>query len=155
MKKSLTVLFTCPTCKSAVHVYPKHDATQCKCDICSHEFPVNFSKEMEEGNVDQCPMCQQYDFYIQKDFNRIIGVGLFIVASILSIWTYGLSFVVLYGLDFFLFQKLHYVVVCYKCSTIFRHAKNWKLIPAFDHEINDRVIYSGHSFQKEPIKSVT
>lgn len=143
----MTVLITCPECGSAVHITPNVESTHAKCEVCQHETPVNFTREHEEGQVKVCPCCERKDFYSQKDFNRKIGVGLFILAAIASIWTYGISFIVLYLFDLILFKRLPFIVICYKCQTIFRNASNWKQIAGFNHEMNDRIIYADHDFQ--------
>ena len=149
---SMTVLFTCPQCQSGIHVHPKVSAEFVQCEICQHELPVHFSHQHEEGVVETCPCCERKDFFKQKDFNRKIGVALFIIAAILSIFTYGISFVVLYLLDFFLFKKLRSIVICYKCQTIFRDVKNLDDIRDYDHEMNDRIVYSDHNFEGRPLK---
>ncbi len=147
----MTVTLTCPSCGSGIHVYPSAGAKVADCDVCKHQVPVNFTQEHERGVVKECPCCSRKDFYSQKDFNRKIGVILFIVAAILSIWTYGISLIVLYLFDLLLFRKLGNVVVCYKCQTIFRRAANASEVRGFDHEMNDRIIYSGHDFQGRPL----
>jgi hypothetical protein len=93
-----------------------------------------------------CPCCQRKDFYRQKDFNRTLGVILFIIAAILSIWTYGMSLVALYLVDLFLFSKLGEIVICYHCETIFRGLSNTRSFELFNHEMHDRIVYSGHNF---------
>lgn len=147
----MTVLFTCPQCQSAVHVYPKVEHHEASCDICQHHFAVKFTAEHEASLAKDCPLCLRKDFYSQKDFNRKVGVILFIIAAILSVFTYGLSFVVLYLIDLFLFKRLLTIVVCYKCNTIFRHALNAREIEGFNHEMNDRIVYSDHDFQGKPL----
>lgn len=143
----MTVHITCSECGSGVNVYPNSKSTHAKCDVCQKETQVKFTPEHENSILKECPCCARKDFYKQKDFNRKIGVLLFIVAAILSIWTYGISFIVLYLADLWLFKKLGNVVVCYNCQCIFRQVKNIDDIHAFDHEMNDRIIYSGHDFQ--------
>ena len=150
-KDMMTVTMTCPECGSAISVYPNVEASHAKCDVCSHEVPVTFSEEHVGGNLKQCPCCDRKDFYKQKDFNRKIGVILFVIAAIASIWTYGLSLIALWLVDFFLFRKLSQIVICYKCSTIFRNVKNIAEIFDFNHEMNDRIIYSDHDFQGEQL----
>ena len=100
----MTVQLTCENCGSGIHVYPDAKADKAKCDICNHEHSVQFSQEHEEGTLKSCPSCGRKDFYGQRDFNRKIGVALFVIAAIASIWTYGISFIVLYAFDFFLFK---------------------------------------------------
>ena len=143
----MTITLTCPQCGSAVTVYPSKKAQKAQCDICSHQIPLKFNSHHEEGLVYECPCCERKDFYRQKDFNRKLGVLLFIIAAVFSIWTYGISLIVLWLLDLFLFKKLGNVVVCYKCQSIFRRAVNTNDIPDFNHEINDRVVYSDAHFE--------
>lgn len=147
----MTVQLTCPNCGSGAHIYPQVSATYVSCEICQHSWPLSFSKEHEQGIVRDCPQCQRKDFYIQKDFNRKIGVVLFVIAAILSIWTYGISLIVLYLCDLLLFKKLGNVVACYKCHALFRGVSNQNEIRPFDHEMNDRIAYSNHDFEGRPL----
>lgn len=147
----MEVQITCPSCKSSIEVLPDHNALRVECDVCKHIVDVKFTHEHEEGILRECPVCTRMDFYKQKDFNRKIGVMLFVIAAILSIWTYGLSLVVLYLLDLFLFRKLSLVAICYKCQTNFRKLKNMDEIRDFDHEMNDRIVYADHDFKGKPL----
>lgn len=147
----MTVQFTCEKCGSGVQVYPSASSTHASCDICKHSFPVCFNSDHEKGILKDCPCCKRKDFYIQKDFNRKIGVVLFVIAAILSIWTYGISLIVLYLVDLFLFKKLGNVASCYKCNTLFRGLANQSDIRPFDHEMNDRIVYSDHDFKGQPL----
>ncbi len=151
----MTVLFTCKNCGSAIHVYPEASAHKIGCDVCQSEEVVKFNHEHEQGILKDCPCCERKDFYSQKDFNRKLGVMLFVLAAIIStimlyfginpIW-YLSTFVVLYALDFFLFRRLKAIAICYKCQTIFKEVSNINEIPGFDHEMNDRIVYSDHNF---------
>lgn len=147
----IEVQITCPSCKSSIEVLPNHLAAKVECDVCKHVVDVKFSQEHEQGNLKECPVCSRMDFYKQKDFNRKIGVMLFVIAAILSIWTYGLSLVALYLVDLFLFRKLSIVAICYKCQTNFRKVTNITEIRDFDHEMNDRIVYSDHDFKGKPL----
>lgn len=142
----MEVTLTCQKCGSAVNVYPSVDAHIAKCPICEQEHAVKFSLDHQNGVLRDCPCCSRKDFYKQKDFNRKIGVFLFVLAAILSIWTYGISFIVLYLFDLILYKKLGEVVSCYKCQTLFRKVSNIKDIQPFDHEMNDRIVYADHDF---------
>ncbi len=73
------------------------------------------------------------------------------IAAILSIWTYGLSLVVLWLVDIFLLKKLSLVAICYKCRTNFRNLTNMTDIRDFDHEMNDRIVYADHDFKGKPL----
>jgi hypothetical protein len=112
---------------------------------------VQFNDDHIQGVLKDCPCCGRKDFYSQKDFNRKLGVMLFVIAAILSIWTYGLSLVALYLVDLFLFRKLAMVAICYKCTTNFRKLTNMNEIRDYDHEMNDRIVYSDHDFKGQPL----
>jgi len=150
-ENKMTATITCPECESAIAVYPSLEAKVAKCDICHHEVDVHFNNEHMQNKLESCPCCSRKDFYKQKDFNRKIGVILFVIAAIASIWTYGISLIALWVVDFFLFSKLPLIVICYKCATIFRDVKNIDEIYDFNHEMNDRIVYSDHDFQGEQL----
>ncbi len=147
----MEIQITCSNCGSGIEVIPEHHAHSVDCHICKHVTPVNFTHQHEEGILKECPVCSRQDFYKQKDFNRKIGVVLFVIAAILSIWTYGLSLVALYLVDLLLFKRLSMVAICYKCQTNFRQVKNMAELPDFDHEMNDRIVYSDHDFKGKPL----
>jgi hypothetical protein len=147
----MEVQITCKDCGSSIEVLPDQTAQKVQCDVCQHVVDVKFNAEHEHSVLKECPVCDRMDFYKQKDFNRKIGVLLFVVAAILSIWTYGLSLVALYLVDLFLFRKLAMVAICYKCQTNFRKVKNIDEIRDFDHEMNDRIVYSDHDFKGKPL----
>ena len=147
----MTVLFTCPSCGSGIHVYPSVANKQVSCDICQHQFEATFDQDHEASLLKNCPHCQGFRFYKQKDFNRKVGVILFVIASILAIFTYGISLIVLYIIDFFLFSKLQMIAICYKCSAVFKNVKNINEIEYFDHETNDRTVY-GNTHETESNK---
>lgn len=147
----MEIQITCKECGSSVDVAPTMDADKAHCDVCGHDTPVKFTAAHMEDKLLECPVCERQDFYKQKDFNRKIGVALFVIAAILSIWTYGLSLVALYLVDLFLFRRLAMVAICYKCQTNFRSIANMQDIRDFDHEMNDRIVYSDHDFKGKPI----
>lgn len=147
----MEVQITCTSCGSSIECLPNQHAHKAECDVCKHVVEVKFNQQHEEGNLKDCPVCTRQDFYKQKDFNRKIGVILFVIAAILSIWTYGLSLVALYLVDLFLFKKLALVAICYKCRTNFRRVKNIEEIRDYDHEMNDRIVYSDHDFKGKPL----
>lgn len=148
----MTVTLTCAECGSAINVYPSLAAEMAECDICKKQTPVCFDSGHMKGLLNNCPHCKRKDFYRQKDFNRKIGVLLFVLAAILSIWTYGLSLIVLWLLDLFLFRKLPNVAICYKCNSVFRSVKNIGDIKPFNHEMNDRITYADHNFEGKPLE---
>lgn len=147
----MSVHITCPACGSGINVYPSTTAKAAACDICKHVVPVNFDANHASSHLEDCPVCARKDFYQQKDFNRMVGVALFVIAAVLVPWTYGLSLLALYLLDVFLFRRLNMIAICYKCKTVFRQVQNIAQIRDFDHEMNDRIVYSDHDFKGKPL----
>jgi hypothetical protein len=147
----MEVQITCKNCGSSVEVHPEVSASKVSCDVCQAIHDVKFTNDHEAGVLKECPVCSRQDFYKQKDFSRLVGVTLFVIAAILSIFTYGLSLVALYLVDVFLFRKLNMVAICYKCQTNFRKLTNMNDIHDFDHEMNDRIVYSDHDFKGKPL----
>ncbi len=156
----MTVHFTCKNCGSGIHVYPSLEANRIQCEICQTQQEVHFDQNHMEAILKDCPCCQRKDFYSQKDFNRKLGVIIFVVAAIIStimLW-YGLgpqwylsTFIVLYAMDFLLFRRLNMIAICYKCATIFRNVSNIEQVPGFNHEMNDRIVYADHNFEGKPL----
>ena len=137
----MEVALTCRACGSGISIYPSLTAEKALCRICRHPHPVCFEKAHLEGRLTICPSCGTDRFYSQRDFNRKLGVLLFLLSAVLSIWTYGISLVLLWILDLILYKRLPSVAVCYKCQAVFRKTANIDEIPPYDHEANDRITY--------------
>lgn len=156
----MTAHFTCKNCGSGIHVYPSLEANIIKCEVCQHEQEVHFDQNQIESILKDCPECQRRDFYSQKDFNRKLGVIIFVIAATIStimLWQglgpewYLSTFIVLYAVDFFLFRRLNQIAICYKCEAIFRDVKNISEIAGYNHEMHDRIVYSDHNFEGKPL----
>jgi len=143
----MEVQLTCEKCQSSIEVIPSQSATKVKCSVCDHIEDIHFSEAHESSLLKECPKCSRKDFYKQKDFNRKVGVFLFVVGACFVPWTYGFSLVALWLVDLFLFSKIGNVVICYKCNTNFRKVSNSSEIAPFNHEMNDRIVYSDHDFE--------
>ena len=86
----------------------------------------DYTLEDPENPFDACPLCNCHQLYVQKDFNR--GLGLLIVlGGVLCVpWTYGLSLPFFAGIDWLLFQRVASMIICYRCGGEFREF----LVPA-------------------------
>lgn len=149
---TMNMTLTCENCGSGVHLTPGTDIKTAECKICNHTQPVKFNETHVKAELTDCPCCSRKDFYKQKDFNRKIGVALFVIAAVLSIWTYGISFIVLYMMDLLLYRKLPEIAICYKCNSIFRGVSNILDIHGFNHEMNDRIVYADHDFKGQQLE---
>lgn len=108
-----------------------HQCAQCKkffefgalagqpilCPHCSKNFGTmpDLQKVFES-----CPLCQGSQFWIQKDFNQLLGCSIILAGIVLVPWTYGLSLPVVAFIDWLLYRRVPTFVVCYKCASEFR-----------------------------------
>jgi hypothetical protein len=99
------------------------------CPACAKPIQLRITDQMRTGNqVDHCAICDCNKVYVQKDFNRTLGVSIFIAGALLFLlcaWKNRLvegtlvwaAFVVADGL---LYKFLPNVTICYKCYAQYR-----------------------------------
>ena len=73
--------------------------------------------------IETCPVCDCRHFYRERHFNRALGCFLVLIGAVLVPWTFGLSLVLLSGVDLVMYHKLSESVVCYRCDTVYIDAK--------------------------------
>ena len=88
--------------------------------------------DLPEGRVEVCPLCGCRHLYRQRDINRAWGCVLVAIGAVFVPWTYGLSLVALALVDLWLYRRLTFSVVCYKCDTVYRDARPIKRQTEFD-----------------------
>ncbi len=103
--------------------------TEAVCACCGQSVPLRITQRMRRENVvDRCAVCDCHKVYVQKDFNRTLGVTIFAAGAIVSLMLYGKNlvwqaFAVLLGCaaaDGLLYKVLSDVTICYKCQTQYR-----------------------------------
>jgi len=78
--------------------------------------------------VQTCVTCGHDSLYIQKDFNRAVGIAIVVVGVLASVFFLSrsepfyamLSLAVTAAVDFVLYRMVGDVTVCYACHTIYR-----------------------------------
>lgn len=73
-------------------------------------------------------MCGHPDFYIQKDFNRSLGLAVVVLGSVSSVVLFGLrepflavgALIVMALVDGLIYFVVSDVTVCYACHAIYR-----------------------------------
>ncbi len=88
-----------------------------------------------------CPVCGCKDLYQHKDFNKKIGIALFIVGAILAPWTYYASLFVALIIDALLYPFFGWVIVCYRCFAEMRGWDKQSTLDRFNHEIGAHYEY--------------
>lgn len=78
--------------------------------------------------MDVCAVCGHPDFYIQKDFNRNLGLGIVVGGSLVSVVFFGMrepvlalgALVAMALIDGAIWLWVADVTVCYSCHAIYR-----------------------------------
>jgi hypothetical protein len=110
------------------------------CAACGHRHTLHGeSDERPDGALRRCLRCGLDRLYVQKDFNRKIGLGVFVVAALLSVPTWGLSLLVATLIDLGLYFLLGDVTICYGCNTQHRGFARNRAHGAFDLHIAEAI----------------
>ena len=124
----MKIWFLCPHCK---HELNFEDLSQdaAPCPVCEKSIALRISERTRKDNVvEHCLICDCPQVYVQKDFNRTLGVSIFVAGAILFLicaWFNRLvegtlvwaAFTVA---DALLYKYLPNVTICYKCHSQYR-----------------------------------
>jgi hypothetical protein len=122
------VHFQCRACEGELAVAPS-PADRMRCSHCNADIPVFMNDSiLNQSIVTACVSCGHDTLYVQKDFNRGVGlaiVGLGIAASIyffarsqplMAMGALALTALV----DFLAYFLVRQVTVCYACHAVYR-----------------------------------
>jgi hypothetical protein len=120
-----------------------------RCPGCGdgREADLRSWSEDDPTAVTGCLLCDCRHLYRQRDVNRALGCLLVVLGAVLVPWTYGLSLVLLAGVDLWLYFRLGESVVCYRCDTVYRDARPGSRQGEFDLLKHDVLKY-GKTWQE-------
>lgn len=136
----LEITVHCPGCDASLPVAASEQAAEIICGRCQRTIALRITPDLRDDRaVDVCPICEGKDFYVRKDFNPQVGVGVIVVGVVISSVFYGFGRdLIAYGvlaaaalLDLFIYRLLSNVTVCYRCHAEFR-GKYTRSAPVFD-----------------------
>jgi hypothetical protein len=136
----MNVLAKCPKCDAALPVEAADAPAAIECGRCHRMIPLRVTPALREDRaVDRCPVCDGADFYIRKDFDPKLGLGVVIVGALISAAFYWFGRdLIAYGIlasaalvDLVVYGRLMDVTVCYRCHSEFR-GRYARTAPAFD-----------------------
>ena len=120
-RRRMTAAFMCDGCGRTIRVPVDRPRDGIECPGCGRRQPIQVdSAVVQSGDLARCLVCGLDRLYTQKDFNKRLGIGIFAVAAILSVPTWGLSLVIATLLDAGLYLLLGDVVICYCCAVQYR-----------------------------------
>ena len=139
---SQEIELNCSVCKSGVSVDGPSWPETARCR-CGGETPLRFTEAVGCGRgLDRCPVCDVDLFYVQKDFNRVMGCSIVATGALLFIllpnpWSYiAMGATALF--DYVLYIAIPWVTVCYKCRSIFRGFPRSPEHKAFDLNVAEQ-----------------
>lgn len=148
----MEIAFRCPHCQVSHNIDPVGIESGVVCPPCGAKISFTPSQSIRNQNlVDACPRCGQSVFYVQRDFNQKLGLGiviLFALIGLVFVWAgrplyFYLSLAAGALIDLLLYLILPEVTICYACKTGFRSPKKNPDHKAFDLHIAD--IYDNRS----------
>ena len=124
----MKISFRCPHCQRELEF---DDLTQSEspCPRCGETVKLHVTDRMRRDNVvDQCAVCDCNKVYVQKDFNRTLGVTIFAAGAVLFLFCAWknrlvegtLVWAVFAIADAVLYKFLPDVTICYKCYAQYR-----------------------------------
>lgn len=112
-----SVALACDGCGKEVRGALSWGTRALVCPRCGGSHPLQSGAGgAVSGPVSRCLRCGLDRLYLQKDFNRRVGLWMFVIAALLSIPTWGLSLVVVTLIDLALYALLPDVTLCYGCG---------------------------------------
>ena len=103
--------------------------TGSRCPVCDQPIRLRVTERMRRDNVvDRCAVCDCHKVYVQKDFNRTLGISIFAAGATLFLicaWFNRLVegtlvWAVFVVADALLYKFLPDVTICYKCHAQYR-----------------------------------
>lgn len=120
--------FKCRHCEQELVAQPS-EAERVRCTHCNAEVPLFMNDSIRSRSiVTTCVSCGHEDLYIQKDFNRQVGMAIVVLGIAASLYFFakgqpiaamgalGLTAVI----DFLVYFLVGEVTVCYACHAVYR-----------------------------------
>lgn len=134
----MEITLTCRSCGTANNVFYQNENGPTTCANCASQLlPFVTQNFLKETKIDQCPACGSSHLYRQRDFNRLIGIGLVVVGVALAYWTYGMSLLAVAVLDWMLYRLVGEVGCCYRCHAQIRGTSLVDELESFNLVLHD------------------
>ena len=124
-----SIQFRCQSCEKPVEI----EAGRGVCRFCQKVYSLELPQLVKE-----CVICHGSDFYIQRDFNRRMGIFIVVIGALLAVPTRGVSLIACVFLDVILYKVLPIVSICYHCQTIYRDFPKNTDHQGYDHKLGEK-----------------
>ena len=138
--------FTCRDCGHELQAETER-AAMVACPECGRPAGLRLTPKVAHGElVDVCAGCGHDDLYVQKDFNRTLGLGIVVVGVVASVVFFALdrplaamgALVGMAAVDALIYASVGRVTVCYACHAIYRGFPANPRHHGFDLELLER-----------------
>jgi hypothetical protein len=133
-----SVAFLCDTCGAEIVQSFGPGLPSASCGKCGRSFGMA-SEAPPEKVLSGCLRCGESRLYVQKDFNKKLGLWVFVVAAVLSVPTWGLSLLAATLIDLALYFALNDATLCYGCGAVHRGFVRNPVHAAFDIHTQETV----------------
>src|SRR5262245_9410070 len=122
------ILLGCRACAAEIRFSPIN-TDHVQCPSCQSDVPVRLDRSLLDGGVVQnCVGCGHDSLYVQKDFNRTVGLAIVVIGSLASLFFFArgeplyamLALVIMAAVDLVIYSVVREVTVCYSCHAIYR-----------------------------------
>ena len=141
----MQIIAKCPKCDAGLPVEANQAPAAITCGRCGREMPLEWTDALRADRAaDRCPVCGGGDFYVRKDFDPKVGLGVVILGALISAGFYWydrdlIAYSILGAaalIDLAIYGRLTSLTICYRCHSEFRGALEHKAA-AFDLHIAD------------------
>ena len=130
--------YNCQDCGKSNEVEDVGATDEIMCSSCGRKYGSAMRFIDLQKGVLHCGICGCRDLYIQKDFNRKVGLVIAATGAVLGPFTKWISLGVAALIDFTLYQVLPLITICYRCGAIYRELPLNPDFEPFNLGINDR-----------------
>ena len=132
----MEIEYRCVDCGTVHHEEEVESAIVCR--SCGKSYGPFLDESTPDHPVRFCAICRCRDLYIQKDFNRKLGLAIVVLGAVLAPFTKLISLLVCALIDLVLYLALPVITVCYRCHSIYRGFGKNPDHDGFNLGINDR-----------------
>lgn len=134
------ISFDCPDCKvfQTIVLSEEKDRLAFDCGHCHKRITLS---SLDQKLTEVCPVCGCTDLHQHKDFNKKLGLLIFLTGAVLAPWTYTLSLIAALVIDAVLYPFFPWMSVCYRCKTELRGWPRHPGLDRFNHETAARYEY--------------
>jgi hypothetical protein len=133
----MEIEFKCIACSQLNQFEFEKKESDISCKSCGKSYSSVQELMAVNGGLQKC-LCGCRDLYIQKDFNRKVGLAIVAIGAVLAPFTKFISLLVCALIDLILYKSLPFVTICYKCGSIYRDFPSNPDHRLFNLGINDR-----------------